>query len=398
MDAKKLFTPQENQTIAVTTLFGLEEILAEELREIGAQKVEIGNRVVHCQGNLKLIYHACLQLRHAIRVLVFVEEFIARGPEELYKKAKKMEWETLFPANKTFSINFAVHSELYSHTMYASLKLKDAIVDRFREVTGTRPSVNKEYPDYQFLLHISDEFVSIYLDASGETLNRRGYRDESVMAPINETLASGIIKFTGWDGSVPLMDGMCGSGTIPIEAVYIARKIPSQWYRPRFGFMTWKNYDFDMWKAVREEAKEHVRDLQTPVFASDQSAEAIHATQVNCKNARLEKYIRIQQKDFENLEKTGEKGVLILNPPYGERLDPEDINEFYRMIGDHLKQNFQGWDAWIITSNKEALKHLGLRTARRIKLFNGPLETRLVHYPLYQGSKKEKFQSGKKDA
>ena len=389
MDIQSVFEANNKQTIAVTTLYGLEELVGNELKSLGASNVETGNRVVHCEGDLKLIYKSCLQLRHAIRVLVYLDEFEAHGPEELYEGALKLPWEDFIDFKTTFSINFAIHSEFYSHTMYASLKLKDAIVDRIREKTGNRPSIDKVNPDYQFLLHISDEFVSIYLDASGPTLNRRGYREESVEAPINETLASGLIKLTGWDGTIPLLDGMCGSGTIPIEAVYQARNIPSQWYRSKFGFNTWRNFDPALMTLVRNEAKAHVKDLDTEIFASDISDVSLHSARHNLKNARCDKYISTELSAFENLQKPAERGVLIINPPYGERLDPDDINSFYKKIGDTLKSNFQGWDAWIITSNKEALKHLGLRTSKRIKLFNGPLETRFVRYELYKGSRKE---------
>ena len=383
-----IFEASTKQSLAITTLFGLEELVAEELSQLGAEQIKVGNRVVHCIGDLKTIYKSCLQLRHAIRVLVFLEEFEANSPEELYENSVKLPWEDFLDFKRTFSIKFAIHSEQYSHTMYASLKLKDAIVDRVREQTGNRPSVDKENPDYQLLLHISDEFVSLYLDASGPTLNRRGYRGEAVEAPINETLASALIKFTGWDGSVPLMDGMCGSGTIPIEAVYNARKIPSQWYRSKFGFNTWRNYDPILMSTVRNEAKSLVKDLNTEVFGSDISDVSLQAARHNIKNARCDKYISTQLIPFEELTKTSDKGIIIINPPYGERLDPDDINRFYKTIGDTLKNEFQGWDAWIITSNKEALKHIGLRTSRRIKLYNGPLETRFVHYELYKGSKK----------
>jgi putative N6-adenine-specific DNA methylase len=388
MDMKTVFEPARNQTLAITTLYGLEELLADELDSLGASHIEIGNRVVHCKGDLKTIYKSCLQLRHAIRVLVYLEEFEAFGPDELYEKSAKLPWEDFLDFKSTFSINFAIHSEHYSHTMYASLKLKDAIVDRVRDQTGNRPSVDKNNPDYQFLLHISDEFVTLYLDASGPTLNRRGYREESVEAPINETLASALIKFTGWDGKSPLLDGMCGSGTIPIEAVYQARKIPSQWYRSKFGFNTWKNYDPALMTLVRNEAKALVKDLETEVSASDLSDVSLHSAKHNIKNARCDKYIATALNSFTDLNKTAEHGTIIINPPYGERLDPDDINSFYKEIGDTLKNEFQGWDAWIITSNKEALKHVGLRTSKRIKLYNGPLETRFVHYELYSGSKK----------
>jgi putative N6-adenine-specific DNA methylase len=389
MEMTSIFEPARKQSLAVTTLFGLEELLADELDALGADHIKIGNRVVHCKGDLKFIYKSCLQLRHAIRVLVRLDEFEAVGPDELYDNSVKLPWEDFLDFKTTFSINFAIHSEHYSHTMYASLKLKDAIVDRVREQTGNRPSVDKDSPDYQFLLHISDEFVSLYLDASGPTLNRRGYRSEAVEAPINETLASALVKFTGWDGKVPLLDGMCGSGTIPIEAVYQARKIPSQWYRSKFGFNTWRNYDPLLMTTVRNEAKANVKDLETDVFASDISDVSLQTAKQNIGNARCDKYIATSISSFTELKKTSDTGIIIINPPYGERLDPDDINSFYKEIGDTLKNEFQGWDAWIITSNKEALKHVGLRTSKRIKLYNGPLETRFVHYELYRGSKKD---------
>lgn len=388
MDIKSVLDAQHKQTLAITTLYGVEELLANELRNLGVKNVEIGNRVVHCKGNLKAIYKTCLNLRYAIRVLVLLEEFEAFNPDELYVKALELPWSDLMNVRNSFAINFAIHSEHYSHTMYASLKLKDAIVDQIRNKTGMRPSVDKENPDYQFLLHISDEFVSIYLDASGPTLNKRGYREESVEAPLNETLAAAIVKFTDWDATEPLMDGMCGSGTIPIEAAFLARNIPSQWYRQNFGFRHWDNFDQELWNEVREEAKSRVKDLDTEIFASDIMDTSLAAAKHNMTNARVAKYIQTDLISFTDLEKPSEHGVLIINPPYGERLEPEDINELYREIGDTLKKKFDGWDAWIITSNKEALKHLGLRTSKRIKLYNGPLETRLVHYAMYRGSMK----------
>ncbi|UTW66743.1 class I SAM-dependent RNA methyltransferase [bacterium SCSIO 12643] len=388
MNVKKIFDPKSEQTIAVTTLYGLEELLADEIKQLGAKNVEVGNRVVHCSGNLKFIYKSCLQLRHALRVLVYLDEFEAFNPDQLYEKAYNLSWEDFMGHQSTFAIHYTVNSKHFTHTKYASLKLKDAIVDRIRQKSGQRPSIDKDRPDYQFFLHISDEFVSIYLDASGPTLNRRGYREETVEAPLNETLAAALVRLTKWDGSVPLIDGMCGSGTIPIEAVYQARRIPSQWYRSRFGFNTWKNFDKDLMSEVRNEAKSAVKDLKVPVYASDISDVSLASTNHNVRNARCDKHITSQLSAFKDLKKKEDQGVIIINPPYGERLTPEDINRLYKEIGDTLKQNFQGWDAWIITSNKDALKHIGLRTSKRIKLYNGPLETRFVHYELYRGSKK----------
>lgn len=388
MNTRKIFDPKSEQTIAITTLYGLEELLANELKELGAKNIDVGNRVVHCSGNLKFIYKSCLQLRHALRVLIHLDEFEAYDPDQLYEKAYNLSWEDFIDHQNTFAIQYTVNSKHFTHTKYASLKLKDAIVDRIRQKNGQRPSIDRDRPDYQFFLHISDEFVSIYLDASGPTLNRRGYREEAVEAPLNEILAAALIRLTQWDGSVPLMDGMCGSGTIPIEAVYQARKIPSQWYRSRFGFNNWKNFDKDLMTEVRNEAKSEVRDLKVPVFASDISDVSLAATHHNVKNARCDKYISSQLSAFKELQKPADRGIIIINPPYGERLTPDDLHQLYREIGDTLKQNFQGWDAWIITSNKDALKHIGLRTSKRIKLYNGPLETRFVHYELYRGSKK----------
>lgn len=388
MNAEQIFSTSKVQTLAITTLYGLEEILAAQLIALGAKNVTPGNRVVHCEGNLKFIYSACLNLRYALRVLVYLDEFEATNPDELYDQAVKLPWQNLIQTNETFAINFAIHSDFFTHTKYASLKLKDAIVDKIRNEKGERPSIGRSKPDYQLLLHISDEFVSLYLDASGAPLNQRGYRDEFVAAPLNETLAAAIIKFTGWDGKSPLIDGMCGSGTIGIEAGFLARNIPAQWYRTWYGFKTWKNFQQDLWDQVKLEAKAQVTQIDQIIYCSDVSDFALKSAEANIANARLTKEISTQQIAFEEIEKPASNGTIILNPPYGERLNPVDINALYKRIGDTLKQNFDGWDAWIITSNKEALKHLGLRTAKRIKLYNGPLETRLVHYPLYRGTKK----------
>lgn len=388
MNIDNLFDSKHTQEIAITTLFGLEDLLVDEIKLLGGKKVEKGNRVVHCEGDLQFIYKCCLGLRHALRVLLFVEDFEAEGSDDLYDAAYKMPWEDFIPTDKTFAIDFSVHSQYFNHSKYASLKLKDAIVDRIRMKTGHRPSINPKQPDFQLFLHISDKFVSIYLDAAGETLNKRGYREEAVTAPINEILAAGIVKLTGWDGTVPLLDGMCGSGTIPIEAVYQARNIPSQWYRTYYGFMTWSNYDFDLWKSVRDHAMKGVKPLETEIRACDISDVSLQATRINIGKARLEKYISTEVIPFQEQESFARKGIIIINPPYGERLMGDEINDFYKEIGDTLKNNFDGWDAWLITSNKEALKHLGLRTAKRIQLYNGPLETRLVHYPLYRGTRK----------
>lgn len=388
MNTNHIFNSSHQQEIAVTTLFGLEEIVAEELKAIGATDVEAGNRVVHCRGDLKTIYNACLHLRCALRVLIYLDEFEAKDPDELYDQAVKLPWNDFLNPSQSFAINFAINSEYFTHTKYASLKLKDAICDQIREHHDARPSIDTKNPDYQFLLHISDEYVSLYLDASGDTLNKRGYRQESVIAPLNETLAAGLIKLSGWDPSTPLLDGMCGSGTIPLEAAFIARNIPSQWYRTAYGFKGWKNYDAELWKSVKLAAREKVNTNKTYIYASDMNDAAIAATQTNITNAKMDDYITVQFGEFEKRSKPHPKGTIILNPPYGERLNPNDINFLYKRVGNTFKNHFDNWDAWVITSNSDALKNVGLRTQKRIKLYNGALEVRFVHYPLYLGSKK----------
>jgi putative N6-adenine-specific DNA methylase len=317
-------------------------------------------------------------------------EFEAKNTDELYEEAVQLPWDEFLRPDQTFAINFAINSEYFTHTKYASLKLKDAICDQIREKHDARPSINTSLPDYQFLMHISDEFVSIYLDASGDTLNKRGYRQESVIAPINETLAAAMVKLSGWDPTTPLLDGMCGSGTIPLEAAFIARKNPSQWYRTQYGFKGWKNFNQDLWNEVKMESKQNVNSNKTYIYASDMSDQAIAATQNNIANAKMEDFITVQFGEFEKRSKPHPKGTLILNPPYGERLAPKDIFFLYKRMGNTFKNHFDNWDAWVITSNSDALKNVGLRTQKRIKLYNGALEVRFVHYPLYLGSKKKR--------
>ncbi len=387
---------EEELNVSVKTLFGLEEMLADELKAIGIEKVEKGNRIVHFKGNLEDIYRACLETRLAIRVLVNIADFKSDSPDDLYEKATRMKWEDLLTPEDTFAIDFTVHSTVYNHGMFASQKLKDAIVDRCRNVYGERPSVDTENPNYLFDLHISERQVNISIDASGASLHKRDYRTATVAAPISEVLAAAMVKISGWKGDTDLIDPMCGSGTLVIEAALMARNIPSSWYREKFGFMAWKNFDASLWESIRDNARANFTTFTGNIYAYDRSSKAVSIAKYNMTNAKVDKWINAESLTFESLVPRGNKGVVLMNPPYGERMQKDDIVEFYKMIGNQLKRNFAGWEAWIITSNQDALKFVGLRPEKKIKLFNGPLEVRIANYSLFEGERKEEVKRRKR--
>jgi putative N6-adenine-specific DNA methylase len=379
----------KDNDVSVKTLYGLEELLVKELEGLDIKDIRPANRIVHCKTDLKGIYRICLETRLALRVLINLLSFKVKDPDELYERVKEFPWEDYIELDETFAIDFTVHSSVFTHGQYASLKVKDAIVDRIRDKKGARPDINFEEPDYQINLHISEQFVSISLDASGESLHRREYRTATVAAPMNEVLAAGMVKISGWDGECDLMDPMCGSGTLLIEAVLAARNIPSVWYREKFGFMSWKNYDESLWLEIRENARANFKSFSGNVYGYDRSSKAVSIAQYNMQNAQLEKWINTEGYTFEKVVPRSKKGVILMNPPYGERMEKKDIISFYKMIGDQLKKNFSGWDAWIITSNEDALKFIGLRPEKKYKLFNGPLEVQLAHYVLFEGTRKD---------
>lgn len=379
----------EKQSVSVKTLFGLEELLVKELEALGATEIKPANRIVHCKTDLKGLYRINLETRLALRALVNLFSFRVKTTDELYDKVKEYPWEDIIPIEKTFAIDFTVHSTIFTHSQFASLKVKDAIVDRIRDKKGERPSVDVEEPDYKVNLHISEHFVNLSLDSSGESLHRREYRTATVAAPINEVLAAGMVKISGWNGECDLMDPMCGSGTLVIEAALLARNIPSCWYRENYGFMTWGNYDSNLWEEIRDAARANFKTFSCNIYAYDRSSKAISIAKYNMQNAHLDKWIDTESITFEKVKPRSNKGVILMNPPYGERMQKEDIISFYKMIGNQLKRNFGGWDAWIITSNEEALKFIGLKPDKRFKLFNGPLEVKLAKYVLFEGTRKD---------
>jgi putative N6-adenine-specific DNA methylase len=370
------------------TLYGLEKVLAVELKELGASDIETVNRAVLFKGDLSLLYRVNYCSRTALSVLMPLSDFRIRTKDDLYKSGSKIEWDRFFDVDDTFSIVPVVNSPLFGHTGYAGLILKDAIADYFRNKTGRRPSVNADDPKILINLHISNDLVTISIDSSVIPLFKRGYRQEQTAAPLNEVLAAGILLLSGWNSLSTITDPMCGSGTIPIEAGLIACKIPPGKFRQFFGFQRWRDFDEELFLKVKHESEKQIITSPVRIFGNDISEEALTLARANILRAGLENEISLSQGDFKDLKAYDDNGFVFLNPPYGQRLQPEEIDKLYGMIGTTLKHNFQGNIAWLITSNKESLKNVGLKPKEKHTLFNGALECLLLKYELYQGSKK----------
>ena len=368
------------------------EIIAKELQNLGAQNVEQGVRMVSFKGDKGFMYKANLSLRTALKILKPIYFFKATNEQALYKGIASMNWSKLLSANQTFVIDTTVHSNYFNHSEFVSQKCKDAIVDQFRERTGQRPSIDKVHPDLRINIHIDKDQVSVALDTSGNALNQRGYRTATNIAPINEVLAAGILLLSGWDGQTDFLDPMCGSGTFLAEAAMIACNIPANINRKEFAFEKWNDWDNDLFDAISDSLLKRVREFHYTIKGYDKASSAVQKAIDNIRNANLDEYISIEEKNFFDTEKTSEgKLQVVFNPPYDERLDIH-MEEFYKNIGDTLKKNYPGTNAWMITANLEALKYVGLKPSRKIKLFNAGLEARLVKYEMYEGSKRTKFQ------
>ncbi|WP_274475616.1 THUMP domain-containing class I SAM-dependent RNA methyltransferase [Mangrovimonas aestuarii] len=383
---------ENNFKMVAKTLFGFEDLLANELKQLGAMEVTPGIRNVSFVGDKGFMYKANLGLRTAIKILKPIRTFRIRNEEDLYKTVYQMPWEKYLKSTGSLAIDATVHSQVFTHSQFIALKTKDAIVDRFRNNTGKRPDVDLRFPDLKINVHIDRNLCTISLDSSGESLHRRGYKTATNIAPINEVLAAGLIMLSGWDGQSDFMDPMCGSGTILAEAAMIACNIPPNLMRKEFGFERWEDWDVDLFETIEESLLKKTRDFHHKIIGYDKSPSAVRKAKDNIKNAHLDEFITIKHEDFFKTQKGGdEKLHMVFNPPYGERLNI-DLQEFYKDIGDTLKQGYPNTDAWLITSNLEALKHVGLRPSRKIKLFNAKLESRLVKYEMYAGSKRTKFQ------
>ncbi len=381
----------ENFNMVAKTLYGFEDLLEKELTQLGAMHVKKGVRSVSFVGDQGFMYKANLALRTAIKILKPIHTFRVSNEDDLYKKVLKMPWENYLKPTGSLAVDATIHSDLFSHSLYIAQKTKDAIVDRFRENTGQRPNVDLKFPDLKINVRVDRKECTISLDTSGESLHKRGYKLATNIAPINEVLAAGLIMLSGWDGQSDFMDPMCGSGTIPIEAAMIACNIPPNLMRKEFAFERWQDWDVELFEKIEESLLKKTRDFHHSIIAYDKAPSAVRKAQDNIKNAQLEDFITVKHEDFFKTQKPGDSKLhMVFNPPYGERLDI-DMQAFYKNIGDNLKQNYPNTDAWFITSNLEALKHVGLRPSRKIQLFNAKLESRLVKYVMYSGSKKGKY-------
>ncbi|MCJ1807086.1 MULTISPECIES: THUMP domain-containing class I SAM-dependent RNA methyltransferase [Flavobacterium] len=380
-----------NFKMVAKTLFGLEEVLAKELQVLGAQKVEIGTRMVSFLGDKGFMYKANLALRTALKILKPIHQFRVYNESSLYKGIQQIDWAQYFGANQTFVIDTTVNSEYFNHSQFVALKCKDAIVDQFKEKLGHRPSIDKERPDIRINVHIDRENCSVSLDSSGDSLHHRGYKTATNIAPINEVLAAGILLLSGWDGSCHFMDPMCGSGTILAEAAMIACNIPANINRKEFAFEKWNDWDNDLFDKIMDSLLNKTKEFHYKIIGYDKAPSAVMKARTNITQANLDEYIIIREQNFFETKKTLEGPLhMVFNPPYGERLDIH-LERFYREIGDTLKQGYPNTHAWFITGNIDALKFVGLKPSRKIKLFNGKLETRLAKFEMYEGSKKGKF-------
>jgi putative N6-adenine-specific DNA methylase len=379
----------ERFKMVATTQQFLEPVLAYELRELGAQDVSKHNRAVSFTGTLETMYKANLLCRTALKVLVPFTNFRVRNEYDLYDEVKKLEWEKYLDVDGTLAIHTSLSTEYFNHSQFVSQKTKDAIVDRFRDKYGRRPSVDVNDPHLSIAVHIVRDEVTISFDSSSESLHRRGYRTEQTLAPINEVTAAGMIMLTEWDGKGAFVDPMCGSGTLLIEAALYARNIAPGLFREKFGFKHWGNFDKPLWEKCVEEAKAAIVETDTIFVGSDKTFKAIEIARANIERAGLDEDIRVSNKRFEEVKPPqGVSGLVLMNPPYGERLPINEIGDFYKQIGDKLKQDFEGYTAWIISSNIPALKRVGLAASQRLTLFNGPLECKFYKFELYKGSKR----------
>lgn len=375
------------------TLFGLEDLLAEELRKLGASNIEKGTRNVSFEGDRGFMYKVNLCCRTAIKVLKPISAFNIFTEEDLYKKVYEIPWENYMDANGSLAVDATVFSKKFTHSKYISLKTKDAIVDRFRDKEGERPNVDLDHPTLRINIHIDRNICTVSLDSSGQSLHKRGYKVENTFAPINEVLAAGMVMLAGWNGQCDLLDPMCGGGTILTEAAMIACNIPPNLNRDEFGFETWKDFDVDLFELIEASALKRIKDFHFKIYGFDKDPVSVQKARNNVKSANLQDFVEIETQDFFKTKKDGDRYLyLVFNPPYDERLSVSNVSDFYASIGTTLKHGYPGSQAWMISSNMEALKSVGLRPSRRIKLFNGKLESKFVRYDMYQGSKKAKKQ------
>jgi putative N6-adenine-specific DNA methylase len=382
---------KEKCEFVAKTLHGLEEILSNELKSIGAENVEIDRRVVKFSGNTETLYRANFQTHTATRILKQIYHFKAKNEDELYGLAKKFDWTSIMDLSHKFAVDSVVNSDVFTHSHFIALKLKDAIADHFRDRFGKRPFVDPQKPHIQIHIHISNQDCTILLDSSGESLHKRGYRLHQDVAPINEVLAAGLILLSGWDRKTPFVDPMCGSGTILIEAALLAKGISPGIFRKEFGFENWLDFDKSIFEKVFNDDTNE-KESDTVIIGGDISKNAINIASDNLRNSGLQKFIQLKSQSIFDFVPPQAPGIMITNPPYGERLRQNQLDVFYRQLGDCFKQRYTGYDIWLISGNRDALKNFGLHPSKTMTLFNGPIECKYQRFSVYSGSRKKKHQ------
>jgi len=382
--------------IIAKTMQGLEEVLAKEIIDLGGDQVQIGRRMVSFTGDQALLYKANLHLRTAVRLLKPISTFSAKNPDEVYEQIRKINWEEYLGPNQTFSIDTVVFSEFFRHSKFLSYRVKDGVADYFNEKVGKRPSVRLTNPDIYIHVHVSHYTCTVSLDSSGESLHKRGYRVDQIEAPLNEVLAAGMLLLAGWEGQCNFVDPMCGSGTLLIEAALIALKIPPGIYRKFFAFEKWKDFNAELFEDILNEEPDE-KPFEFKIYGSDISAQAISIAEKNIKSASVSKYIQLETKPIQKITEVPENGILVMNPPYGERLSSTDLLNLYENIGERLKHVFLGYSAWVLSYREECFDKIGLRPSVRYKLMNGALDCEFRKYEIFNGKRKEMFQKKEQD-
>ena len=376
------------------TFKGLEEVLAQELIELGANDVQIERRAVSFRGDKAMLYRANLCLRTAIRILMPIASFKAKDTDHLYEQLKKLDWSRYMTLDSTFAIDATVYSESFRNSRFVTYRVKDAIADYWQEREHKRPNVSTRTPDLLINVHVANEQVTVSLDSSGESLHKRGYRVATTEAPINEVLAAGMLLMAGWKGQSDFYDPMCGSGTLPIEAALIARNIAPGVFRQSYAFEKWPDFDAELWSDIYNDDSQE-REFTHKIYGSDASFYAIQQATKNVKSAGLQKDIELRQIRMEEISNlqfpiSNASPLVMLNPPYGERLaSNKDMEELYAKIGTALKHQFTGATAWIISSNDAAMKCIGLKPSKKVRLLNGELDCQFNKYELFQGKRKD---------
>ncbi len=386
---KEVNGSDKSLVITMKTFYGFEQVLQEELAELGFPNATKLNRAVQINGTWKDVYFLNVHLRCALSVLVEVKKFRIRDEDDLYTQCMKIDWTQYFDVRKTFAVRGAIFSDFFKHSQYPFLLVKDAIVDTFRKKINNRPDVNTKKPQVMFDVYINNKEVTISLNTSGAPLFQRGYRDEAGVAPMNEVAAAGLIRMTGWDKKSTFVDPFCGSGTFLIEAALMAAGLPSTLERHHYAFKNFANYDSDVWDEIQDAIPKRVTELPCEIIGSDNNAEMVMKARRNLRRLPIGRFVKVHPDSFQESSSPGESGIMISNPPYGERMGDE-IEELYEELGDWMKSEMQGFDCWIVSSNMEAFKFVGLKPDRKVKVFNGSLECSFRKYSIYAGSKKAK--------